>query len=170
MGNEERVTRVGMLRLCARLLLIGVALSQAIRGQESPAPDAARAAEDLSYSVKVKSNSRWGRGKKLIVELTVVNEGAQPVTLKFAGNDRVCGEFHDPDNQRYFEFGVTSKEATGTETFSPNKKSLFRREIALDALPREPKGRNAVSAWLCGYSVQRAWEEFPLYGKPDQKK
>ncbi len=163
------MTQVGILRLCAGVLLIGVALAQAIRGQEPPAPDTARAAEDLSYSVKVKSDSRWGPGKKLIVEFTVVNEGAQPVTLKFAGNDRVCGEFHDPDNQRYFEFGAT-KEPTGTETFLPNKKSLFRREILLDDLPREPKGRNAMSAWLCGYGVQRAWGEFPLYGKPDQEK
>lgn len=158
------------LRGLAQTVVTGLLLAFPAGGQEPQVPDAAKAAEDLRYSVKVKSDSRWGRGKKLIVELTVVNEGAQPVTLNFTGNERVCGEFHDPDDQRYFEFGATSKEPTGTETFSPNKKSLFRREILLDALAKEPAGRNAVAAWLCGYGTQRAWEEFPLYGKPDEKK
>ncbi len=137
---------------------------------QGQAPDVAKAAEDLLYSVKVKSDSRFGRGKKLIVEFTVVNEGPQPVTLQFGGSERVCGEFHDPDNQRYFEFGATSKEPAGTETFVPNKKALFRREISYESLPKEPAGRNAVAAWLCGYGVQRAWGEFPLYGKPKQER
>lgn len=155
-----------LLRALALVLLLAVAVC----GQGPPAPDAARAAEDLAYSVKVKSDSRFGRGKKRIIEFTVVNEGAQPVTLAFAGSDRVCGEFHDPDDQRYFEFGATSKEPAGTETFIPGKKTLFRREIPLDSLPKEPAGRNSVAAWLCGYGVQRAWAEFPLYGKPKQEK
>ncbi len=164
------MARVETLAKLAGRVFVGLLLAVLIWGKEPQAPGAAQAAEDLRYSVKVKSDSRWGRGKKLIIELTVVNEGAQPATLSFAGSERVCGELHDPDNQRYFEFGTTSKEPAGTETFTPVKKSLFRREISLDALPKEPRGRNAVAAWLCGYGVQRAWEEFPLYGKPDQKK
>ena len=156
-------------RALAWTVVVGL-LILPLGAQEPETPNAAKAAEDLSYSVKVKSDSRWGRGKKLIVELTVLNESAQPVELKFASSERVCGEFHDPDQKRYYEFTATAREPTGAETFLPNKKRIFRREIPLDALPREPAGRNAVAAWLCGYGVQRAWEEFPLYGKPEQEK
>ena len=70
----------------AGAVFIALLVFTPIRSQAPQAPDAAKAAEDLHYSVKVKSDSRWGRGKKLILEFTVVNEGAQPVTLNFAGS------------------------------------------------------------------------------------
>ncbi len=135
-------------------------------GQEKNHPDAAKKAEDLRYSVKVKTDSRWGRGKKLLIEFTVENTSGREVTLDFSTSGRVCGEFHDPNHKRYYQFPEVTAQVMGTETLKGGEKRIFKTEIPYEALPKEPRGMNSIAAWLCGYGVQRAWAEFPLYGKP----
>ncbi|MGH9788514.1 MAG: hypothetical protein ACRD4U_07425 [Candidatus Acidiferrales bacterium] len=153
-----------------RLTIVGgilaVLLPASLGAQEPNHPDAAKKAEDLRYSVKVKTDSRWGRGKKLIVELTVENTGGREVTLEFATSGRVCGEFHDPNHKRYYQFPEATLQVVGVEVFKGKEKRVFRTEIPYEALPKEPRGMNSIAAWLCGYGVQRAWAEFPLHGKP----
>jgi hypothetical protein len=156
--------------MSGRFLLAGAALAVLLAlpmaAQEKNHPDAAKKAEDLRYSVRVKTDSRWGRGKKLQIELTVENDSGREVTLEFATSGRVCGEFHDPNHKRYYQFPEATLQVMGTETFKAREKRVFKSEILYEALPREPRGMNSVAAWLCGYGVQRAWAEFPLYGKP----
>ena len=145
-------------------------LAAPLAAQEPNRPDAAKKAEDLQYSVRVRGGKQIGQAKQLIIELTVLNESEREVTLDFATAGRVCGELHDPDQKRYRQFPEATAQVVGTETFLPGKKRLFQAEIPLEDFPNEVAGRNSVAAWLCGYGVQRAWAEFPLYRNPDRKK
>jgi hypothetical protein len=154
-----------MFAILAALLAV-----PSLRAQEKNHPDAAKKAVDLRYSVKVKTDSRWGRGKKLLVEFTVENTSGREVTLEFATSGRVCGEFHDPNHKRYYQFPEATLQVVGAETFKPREKRVFKTEIPYEALPKEPRGMNSIAAWLCGYGVQRAWAEFPLYGKPREER
>ncbi len=147
------------------LLFAGIATAQVANH-----PDAAKKAEDLQYSVRVRGDKQMGAGKRIIIELTVVNESSREVTLDFATSGRVCGEVHDPNDKRYRQFPEATAQVVGTETFLPGKKRLFQTEIPLEDFSKEVAGRNSVAAWLCGYGVQRAWGEFPLYGRPKKEK
>ncbi len=158
-----------------RLILVtgvfaGLLLASPTCAQEPNHPDAAKKAEDLRYSVKVKTDSRWGRGKKLLIELTVENDSSREVTLEFSTSGRVCGEFHDPNHKRYYQFPEATAQVMGTESFKAREKRIFKTEIPYEALPKEPRGMNSIAAWLCGYGVQRAWAEFPLHGKPREER
>ncbi|MGH9778918.1 MAG: hypothetical protein ACRD5I_10965 [Candidatus Acidiferrales bacterium] len=158
-----------------RLILVtgifaGLLLASPTCAQEPNHPDAAKKAEDLRYSVKVKTDSRWGRGKKLLIELTVENDSSREVTLEFSTSGRVCGEFHDPNHKRYFQFPEATLQVMGAETFKAREKRIFKTEILYEALSKEPRGMNSIAAWLCGYGVQRAWAEFPLHGKPREER
>ena len=158
-----------------RLILVtgvfaGLLLAAPTCAQEANHPDAAKKAEDLRYSVKVKTDSRWGRGKKLLIELTVENDSSREVTLEFSTSGRVCGEFHDPNHKRYYQFPEATAQVMGTEAFKAREKRIFKTEIPYEALPKEPRGMNSIAAWLCGYGVQRAWAEFPLHGKPREER
>ena len=104
--------------------------------------------------------------KKLLIELTVENDSSREVTLEFSTSGRVCGEFHDPNHKRYYQFPEATAQVMGTESFKAREKRIFKTEIPYEALPKEPRGMNSIAAWLCGYGVQRAWAEFPLHGKP----
>jgi len=151
-------------------ILAGLLLPAPLGAQEPNRPDAAKKAEDLRFSVKVKTDSRWGRGKKLLIELTVENDSSREVTLDFATSGRVCGEFHDPNHKRYYQFPEATAQVMGAESFKPREKRVFKAEIPYEALPKEPRGMNSIAAWLCGYGVQRAWAEFPLHGKPREER
>lgn len=151
-------------------ILAALLLAGSPDAQEPNRPDAAKKAEDLRYSVKVKTDSRWGRGKKLLIELTVENDSSREVTLEFSTSGRVCGEFHDPNHKRYYQFPEATLQVMGTETFKAREKRVFKAEIPYEALPKEPRGMNSIAAWLCGYGVQRAWAEFPLHGKPREER
>jgi hypothetical protein len=133
-----------------------------LAAQEPNRPDAAEKAEDLQYSVKVRGDKEVGKGKRLIIELTVVNESAREVTLDFATSGRVCGELFDPDNKRYARFPEVTLQVVGAETFPPKKKRILQVEVALEGFTKVVPGRHSVTAWLCGYGIQRAWAEFPL--------
>jgi hypothetical protein len=156
--NTRIVLAVGVLGM--------VIATSEMAAQEKNHPEAAKKAEDLRYSVKVKTDSRWGRGKKLLLELTVENDSGREVTLEFSTSGRVCGEFHDPNHKRYYQFPEATLQVMGTESFKPRETRIFKTEILYESLPKEPRGMNSIAAWLCGYGVQRAWAEFPLYGKP----
>lgn len=147
------------------LLLASLLLPVSVCAQEPNRADAGKKAEDLRYSVRVRGDKRMGTGKRLIVELTVVNESSREVTLEFATSGRVCGELHDPDNKRYRQFPEATLQVVGTESFPPKKKRIFQAEIPLDTFPERVAGRNSVAAWLCGYGVQRAWAEFGLHAR-----
>ena len=110
----------------------------------------------------MRGNKETGKGKRLIVELTVENESSREVTLDFATSGRVCGELFDTDNQRYARFPEITLQVVGAETFPPKKKRIFQAEVPLGSVTKIAPGRQSVAAWLCGYGVQRAWAEFPL--------
>ncbi|MCI0403873.1 MAG: BsuPI-related putative proteinase inhibitor [Acidobacteria bacterium] len=156
--------------IIAGSVLAAVVAVAPLSGQEPNHPDAAKKAEDLRYSVKVKTDSRWGRGKKLLIEFTVENTSGRGVTLDFSTSGRVCGEFHDPNHKRYYQFPEATAQVMGVETFKGGEKRVFKTEVSYEALPKEPRGMNSIAAWLCGYGVQRAWAEFPLYGKPREER
>jgi hypothetical protein len=120
------------------------------------------AAKDLRYSVRAKWRGRYGKKPVLRVQLTVTNAGSVPVTLEFRNSGRVCGELYDSRDKRYHEFPQALAQVLGTEAFPPGKKRLFEVEINRRDLMGAPVGRNAVSAWLCGYDTERAWAEFPM--------
>ena len=134
-----------------------------LAAQEPNRPGAAKKAEDLQYGVRVRGDKEVARGKRLIIELTVVNESSRDVTLDFATSGRVCGELYDADNKRYARFPEVTLQVVGTETFLPKKKRIFQGEVPLEGFTKVVPGRHSVAAWLCGYGVQRAWAEFPLY-------
>lgn len=170
-GNHEgQVGFVSRRKTVSSGILAALLAAAALGAQEPNRPEAAKKAEDLRYSVKVKTDSRWGRGKKLLIELTVENDSSREVTLDFATSGRVCGEFHDPNHKRYYQFPEVTLQVVGAETFKPREKRVFNTEIPYEALPKEPRGMNSIAAWLCGYGVQRAWAEFPLHGKPREER
>ncbi len=170
-GHDEGAGNiVNKRKIVLGAILTGLLVAGPVTAQEPNRPDAAKKAEDLRYSVKVKTDSRWGRGKKLLVELTVENDSSREVALDFSTSGRVCGEFHDPNHKRYYQFPEATLQVVGAETFKAREKRIFKTEIPYEALPKEPRGMNSIAAWLCGYGVQRAWAEFPLHGKPREER
>lgn len=126
------------------------------------AEDAAALAKGLRYNVRVRWQDRDSKKAVMHIELTVANAGRQPVTLEFRTAARVCGELFDSRDRRYDRFPQAAAQVLGTETFPPGKKRHFEHEIPRKDLKGVPIGRNAISAWLCGYDAQRAWAEFPV--------
>lgn len=137
-------------------------LATPLAAQEPNRPDAAKKAEDLQYSVRVRGDKETGKSKRLIIELTVVNESSRDITLDFANSGRVCGELYDADHNRYARFPEVTLQVVGTEAFPPKKKRVFQTEVPLGSVDKISPGRHSATAWLCGYGIQRAWAGFPL--------